>query len=46
MMPIPGVHIERIHNPCRHTYAQVERARVIAKMLGRGKLVLFEPPGR
>ena len=46
MMQIPGIHIETIHNPCLYTYAQVERACAIAMMLGRGKLVLVEPPGR
>lgn len=46
MMQIPGVHIETIHNPCCYAYAQVERACAIAKMLGRGKLVLVEPPWR
>ena len=46
MMPIPGVHIETLHNPRRYTYAQIERACAIAQMLCRGKLVLVEPPKR
>jgi hypothetical protein len=43
-MQVPGVHIESIRNPRRYTYAQIDRARGIAHKLGRGKLVLFEPP--
>ena len=43
-MQIPGVHIETLHHPCRYTYAQIERAHAIAQMLGRGTLVLVEPP--
>jgi hypothetical protein len=46
MMQIPGVHIETIHNPVRYSYAQIERACVIAQMLNRGKLVVCEPPQR
>jgi hypothetical protein len=45
-MQIPGVHIETIHNPCRYTYAQIEKACGIAQLLARGKLVLVEPPRR
>jgi hypothetical protein len=45
-MQIPGVRIETLHNPYRYTYAQIERARAIAQTLGRGKLVLVEPPKR
>jgi hypothetical protein len=45
-MQIPGVHIETIHNPSRYTYAQIERACAIAERLGRGKLLLLEPPKR
>jgi hypothetical protein len=45
-MQIPGVHIETIHNPCRYTYAQIEKACKIAQMLARGTLVLVEPPMR
>lgn len=46
MTPIPGVHIETLHNPARYTYAQIERACFIASVLDRGKLVLVEPPQR
>jgi hypothetical protein len=45
-MQIPGVHIETLQNPVRYSYAQLERACVIAQLLNRGKLVLTEPPGR
>ena len=45
-MQIPGVHIETVHNPCRYTYAQIEKACGIARLLARGKLVLAEPPKR
>jgi hypothetical protein len=38
------VHIETIHEPNRYTYGQIERACTIAQLLGRGKLVLAEPP--
>jgi hypothetical protein len=43
-MQIPGVHIETLHNPTRYSYAQIERACTLAALLGRGKLVLVEPP--
>lgn len=43
---IPGVHIVTLQNPVRYTYGQIERACAIAKLLGRGKLVLCEPPRR
>jgi hypothetical protein len=45
-MQMRGVHIETIHNPRRYTYAQIDRAFAIAQRLGRGKLVLVEPPKR
>jgi hypothetical protein len=45
-MGIPGVHIETLHNPIRYTYAQIEQACKIAAALGRGKLILAEPPRR
>ena len=45
-MQIPGVQIETLDNPRRYTYAQIERAQAIAQRLGRGKLVLVEPPER
>ena len=43
-MPFPGVRIETLHNPVRYTYAQIETACAVAKLLRRGKLVLVEPP--
>jgi hypothetical protein len=43
-MPFPGAYIETLHNPTRYTYAQLETACAIAQLLGRGKLVLAEPP--
>ena len=46
VMQMPGAHIETIHNPRRHTYAQIDRACAIAQRRGRGKLVLVEPPNR
>jgi hypothetical protein len=45
-MQMPGVHIETIHNPRRYTCAQIDRPCAIAQSLGRGKLVLVEPPKR
>ena len=45
-MPVPGVHIETIHNPCRYTYGQIEKACKVAQRLARGKLVLVEAPNR
>jgi hypothetical protein len=45
-MGIPGVHIETVHNPIRYTYAQIEQACKVAAALGRGKLILAEPPRR
>ena len=48
-MPTPHshpVHIETIHEPNRYTDGQIERARTIAQLLGRGKLVLAESPGQ
>ena len=46
VMGIPGVHIETVHNPIRYTYAQIEQACKVAAALGRGKLILAEPPRR
>lgn len=46
MTQIPGVYIETLHNPVRYTYAQIELACFVAKVLNRGKLVLAEPPKR
>jgi hypothetical protein len=41
-MWIDGVQIETIHDPARYTHAQLSRASAIARLLGRGKLVLVE----
>jgi hypothetical protein len=38
------VHIETIREPDRYTHAQIQVARAIAQLLGRGKLVLAEAP--
>lgn len=38
------VHIETIHEPGCYTHGQIERARTIAELLGRGKLVLLDAP--
>ena len=46
MTLLPGVHIETLHSPVRYTYAQVELACQIARLLNRGKLVLCDPPRR
>lgn len=46
MTPLPGVHIETLHNPARYTYQQIELACWIAQLLSRGKFVLTEPPQR
>ena len=45
-MPMPGVHIETLHDPTRYTHVQIEQACALAAMLNRGKLVLVEPPRR
>ncbi len=45
-MPVPGVHIETLHNPAHYTYAQIETACALAQILDRGTLVLAEPPRR
>ena len=38
------IHVETLHDPARYTSAQVECAAQIAHALGRGRLVLCEPP--
>jgi hypothetical protein len=40
------IRVETLHDPLRYTSAQVERAAQIAEALGRGRLVLCEPPRR
>ena len=42
--PSRPVHIETIHEPNGYTHGQIERACTIAQLIGRGKLVLLEPP--
>ena len=36
--------VETIHNPRRYEAEQLKRARLIAELLGRGRLVLCEEP--
>lgn len=43
-MPLPGVHIETLHDPARYSRAQLDQACHVAYMLGRGKLLLVAPP--
>ena len=43
-MQVPGVHIETLDDPRSYTPEQIERACRIASLLGRGRLVLVEPP--
>ena len=45
-MPVPGVHIETLHNPAHYTYAQIETACALAQILDRGRFVLTESPRR
>jgi hypothetical protein len=45
-MPVARVHIETLHNPCRYTYGQIEKACKVARLLARGTLVLVEAPKR
>ncbi len=45
-MPMPGVHIETLHEPTRYSAIQIEKACALATVLNRGKLVLVEPPLR
>jgi hypothetical protein len=40
------IQIETIDEPDRYTHAQIERARAIAQLLGRGRFVLAETPGQ
>jgi hypothetical protein len=40
------IRVETLHDPARYTSAQVECATRIAHVLGRGRLVLCEPPRR
>ena len=43
-MPLPGVHIETLHNPAHYTRFQLTTACWLASILNRGKLVLVEAP--
>ena len=43
-MPNPDLWIETLQNPRRYSQAQLDRALVVAFALGRGTLVLAEPP--
>ncbi len=45
-MPIPGAHIETLHNPVRYTSDQLDRACAVAQLMSRGKFVLCEVPKR
>jgi hypothetical protein len=45
-MPIPGVHIETLHNPQEYAPKQLDLACKVAGALARGRLVLVEPPRR
>ena len=38
--------VETLDDPRRYTSAQLERARLLAAILGRGRLVLCEKPAR
>jgi hypothetical protein len=38
--------VETLEDPRRYTAAQIERARRLAALLGRGRLVLCEKPAR
>ena len=40
------VHVETLRHPAKYTFGQMERAKRIAHALGRGTLVLCEPPQR
>ncbi len=39
-----GVQIETLEHPSRYSREQIDRACRIALLLGRGRLVLLEPP--
>jgi len=43
-MPMKGVHVETLLNPVSYTFAQLERAALVAHGLQRGKLLLLESP--
>ena len=43
---VPDVEIETLHDPARYSSTQIQRACRIARLLGRGRLILLEPPQR
>jgi hypothetical protein len=43
---VPDVEIETLHDPARYSSVQIQRACRIARLLGRGRLILLEPPQR
>lgn len=43
---IPDVEIETLHDPDRYSPVQIQRACRLARLLGRGRLILLEPPQR
>jgi hypothetical protein len=45
-MEIHSVHIETLHEPQSYSREQIEFASRLAAVLGRGRLVLVEPPSR
>ncbi len=45
-MPMPGVHVETLHNATHYSPAQIEAAFSFAAVLNRGRLVLCERPAR
>jgi hypothetical protein len=40
------IQVETLQDPLRYTPGQLERARRLAALLGRGRLVLCETPAR
>jgi hypothetical protein len=44
-MPL-SILIETLDNPLRYTTEQLDRAWRVAEILGRGRLILCETPGR
>jgi hypothetical protein len=45
-MPTPGIHIETLQAPQAYTSQQLDLACKLAGLLGRGRLLLVEPPRR
>lgn len=45
-MQIPVVWIETLHHPSLYSGTQIAKATAIAQLIGRGKLVIVEPPNR